>query len=132
MIILKDKNSGFLRIIGQPGDNVTYSKGRFSIQGSELFQSIFTEDELKKFSLTDFDVISEIRDRFKYPVIQNRDKYSINIFLKSDEYFAAPDDRNDITRFTIVKKDNISGRLEGLLFSGKRKAVLIKPFRMSE
>lgn len=130
--VIKNENFSFLRIIGQPGENVSYSKGRFSNQGSELFQSIFTEEELNRFSLTDFDVISETQDEFKYPVIQNREKYSMDIVLKNDEYFAAPDDRNDIAGFAAVKSDKIYGRLEGLLFSVKRKAILIRPFRMSE
>lgn len=129
--VIKNENFSFLRIIGQPGESISYNKGRFSNEGSELFQSIFTEEELKKFSLTDFDVISETQDEFKYPVIQNREKFSMDIVLKKDEYFAAPDDRNDIAGFAAVKSDKIFGRLEGLLFSMKRKTILIKPFRLS-
>jgi len=132
LIVLKDENFSFTRIIALPGEDVAYSKGRFSNQGSELFQSIFTEDELKQFSLTDFDVISEINDGLKYPVIQKKDKYSMEITLKNDEYFAAPDDRNNITGFVTVKNENIYGRMEGLLFSYKRMIILIKPFRFSE
>jgi signal peptidase I len=130
--VIKNENLSFRRIIGQPGENVSYSKGRFSNQGSELFQSIFTEEELNRFSLSDFDVISETQDEFIYPVIQNREKYRMDIVLNKDEYFAAPDDRNDIAEFAAVKSDKIYGRLEGILFSVKRKAILIKPFRLSE
>lgn len=132
MAVIKNKGLSFARIIGQPGESVSYSKGRFSNQGSELFLSIFTEDELKAFSLTDFDVISETQGFFKYPVIQNRDKYSMTVLLKNDEYFAAPDDRNDVSGFMSVKSDKIYGRMEGILFSIKRKAALIKPFRETE
>jgi len=132
MIVLRDENSSLIRIIGIPGETISYDNGRFSAGGSELFLSIFTENDLKKFSLTDFDVISETQGEFKYPVIQNRDKYKLNIVLSSEHYFAAPDDRNDLAGFAAVKNNNIYGRLEGLLFSLKRVKFLIKPFRSSE
>jgi len=132
MVILKDKNSIFLRIIGEPGEKISYSKGRFSIENSELHQSVFTDNELKKFPLTDFDVISENAGSFRYPVIQNSAEHPIDITLVNDEYFAVPDDRSRISEFTRVKKENIYGRMEGLLFSKKRVKMLIKPYQVSE
>jgi hypothetical protein len=132
MIVLKDENLSLARIIGISGESITSEKGRFSINRSELPLSIFTEDELKSFSLTDFDVISETQGEFKYPVIQNRSNYKLNIFLKEDRYFVVPDDRNDIAGYAAVRNSNIYGRLEGLLFSSKRIKFLIKPFRPSE
>ena len=131
-ILLKNDGNGILRLIGLQGEKVIYSKGRFSVQGSEIPQSVFTESELKKFSVADFDVISETEGSFKYPVIQNRDQYAQNITLKDDEYFAAPDDRNEISGFIKIKKENIYGRVEGVLFSIKRLKFLIKPFIISE
>jgi hypothetical protein len=132
MIVLKDENSSLVRIIGIPGESITCEKGRFSIDKSELPLSIFTEDELKKFSLTDYDVISETQGEFKYPVIQNKSNYKLNISLKDDRYFAVPDDRNDLAGYAVVKTGHIYGRLEGLLFSFKRTDFLIKPFRPAE
>ena len=128
MVILNDKNINIVRIIARPDESVSYRKDRFLIQGSELFQSIFTDNELKQFSLTDLDVISETGGSFRYPVIQNRDKYDMNITLKSDEYFSAPDDRNNTSGFMAVKKENVFGRIEGILFSKKKFKLLIKPF----
>ncbi len=132
MIVLKDENLSFARIIGIPGESITSEKGRFSVDRSELPLSIFTEDELNMFSLTDLDVISETQGEFKYPVIQDKSNYKLNISLKEDRYFAVPDDRNDLAGYSAVKKINIYGRLEGLLFSSKRVKLLIKPFRPSE
>ncbi len=132
MIILNDSNSGIIRIVGQPGENISYRNGRLSVQGSELHQSIFTDNELKKFFLTDFDVISESETNLRYPVKQNSEKYKTDANLKKDEYFAMPDDRNDISRFVIIKNENIYGRVEGILFSVKRIRFLIKPFLISD
>jgi hypothetical protein len=132
MAVIRNEDFRFLRIIGQSCENVSYNKGRFAVDGSELFQSVFTENELAKLSLTDFDVISEVNGNLKYPVIQNKDKYSLNIYLKKNEYFAAPDDRNEISGFKTIKKENICGRMEGIIFSLKRIRFLIKPFQLSE
>ncbi len=132
MVFINDTNYGFVRITGLPGENISYNKNRFSIQGSELFLSIFTESELKMFSLTDYDVISETNGSFKYPVIQNRDKFKLDLTLKDNEYFAAPDDRNNTSGFANIKKEKIYGRLEGILFSLKTFKILIKPFQISE
>ena len=132
MIVLKDENLSLARIIGIPGEIISSVKGRFSVDGSELPLSIFTEEELNKFSLTDYDVISETQGGYKYPVIQNKSSYKLNIFLKDDRYFAVPDDRNDLAGYAAVNSSNIYGRLEGLLFSSKRVKLLIKPFRRAE
>ncbi len=132
MTVVKNSDYSFVRIIGQPGETVTYNKSRFSVNDSELFQSIFTENEMKKFYLTDYDVISETSGMFKYPVIQNKDKHLIKVILKNDEYFAAPDDRNEVSGFVTLKTRNIYGRMEGILFSVKRIKFLIKPFQIAE
>jgi hypothetical protein len=132
MVVLKNETLSMGRVIGIPGEEVVYDKGRFSLDESELFLSIFTENELMRFSLSDFDVISETNGEFKYPVIQNRDKFKLKISLKDDTYFTAPDDRNDLAGFAAVKPGHIYGRLEGLLFSFKRTGFLIKPFRPAE
>jgi len=132
MVVLNNENFNFVRIIGHSGENVSYAKGRFLIQGSELFQSIFTENELKKFTLTNFDVISETQSYLKYPVIQNKDKFKIDTLLKDNEYFVAPDDRNQVSEFATIKNENIYGRLEGLLFSAARMNIIIRPFIISE
>lgn len=128
MLALQNEKPGLVRIIGIPGEKITYDKGRFSVEGSELFLSIFTEEELKQFSLTDFDVISETQGSFTYPVVQNRDKFKLDIVLNGDEYFSAPDDRNKTEQFSLITSEQIYGRLDGLLFSTKRVKFLIKPF----
>jgi len=132
MVILKDENLSFSRIAGLPDEKVSYSKGHFTVHGSELSHSIFTENELKKFSITDYDVISETGGGFKYPVVQNREQRDFDITLNNDEYFAVPDNRMQASGFIKVKSENIYGRMEGLLFSGKRYKFLIKPYLISE
>ena len=126
MVLLKGTESAF-RIIGLYEENIVYKKGRFSIDGSELFQSIFTEFEMKKLSLTDYDVISESDGVTKYPVIQKKDNFTYKNTLKNNEYLAAQDNR-DLSEFVIVKGEEIYARVEGILFSPKRFKFLITPF----
>jgi hypothetical protein len=132
MILLKGDESRFARIIGLYEENIVYKNGRFSIDGSELFQSIFTEFEMKKLSLTDYDVISESDGIIKYPVIQKKDNFTYKYTLKNDEYLAAPDNRDLASEFIIVKDEDIYGRVEGILFSPMRFKFLIKPFLIYE
>jgi len=128
LVALDNRACVFARIIGQPGDDISYSKGRFTINDTELVQSIFTENEIKNFSLSDFDVISETALNIKYPVLQNRDQFKTAVVLKNNEYFTAPDDRNNVNGFSTVQYETIRGRMEGILFSVKRVRFLIKPF----
>jgi signal peptidase I len=128
MVLFKGDVSRFARIIGLYGDNIVYKKGRFSIDGSELFQSIFTESEMKKLALTDYDVISESDGAIKYPVIQKKDDFIYKNTLKNNEYLAVPDNRESAEEFTVVKGEDIYGRVEGILFSLKRFKFLITPF----
>lgn len=132
MVLLKRDASLFNRIIGLSEENIAYKKGRFSINGSDLLQSIFTEPEMKKLSLTDFDVISESDGGIKYPVIQKKDNFTYKNTLKINEYFTAPDNRESESEFAIVKDEDIYGRVEGILYSPKRYKFLIKPFLLLE
>lgn len=132
MVMPRDRDIKFVRIIGQPNEEISYNKGRFSNQGTELPLSIYSEEEMKKYSMTDYDVISESQDNIKYPVIQDRHPFAMNIKLSNNEYFTAPDDRNEIAGFAIIKNINLYGRVEGLLISLKRKKILIKPFQIQE
>ena len=127
-----DNEFQFARIIALYGENISYKNGRFFIDGSDLFQSIFTESEMRKLALTNYDVISESDGAIKYPVIQKKDNFTYNNTLKSDEYLAAPDNRESAEEFTVVKGEDIRGRVEGILFSPKRFKFLIKPFLIYE
>jgi len=127
-----DHEFNFARIIGLYGENISYKKGRFYIDGSDLFQSIFTESEMRKLALTDYDVISESDATIKYPVIQKKDDFTYKNTLKNNEYLAAPDNRESAEEFTVVKGEGIRGRVEGILFSPKRFKFLIKPFLIYE
>ena len=130
-VLLKGTESHF-RIIGLYDENIIYKNGRFSIDGSDLFQSIFTELEMKKLSLTDYDVISESDGVIKYPVIQRKDNFNYKNTLKDNEYLAAPDNRESAFEFVIVKDEDIYARVEGILFSPKRFKFLITPFLVYE
>lgn len=132
MIMLNNENTSIVRIISIPGENVSYDKGRFSVDGSELILSIFNDNDLKNFSLTDYDVISESNGYYKYPVIQNRGKLKLNYNLKQNEYFTAPDDRNDTSGFQIIKPEIISGRIEGKLYSVRRSKFALNTFQIDE
>jgi hypothetical protein len=132
MVLVKGDEFRLARIIGLYGENIIYKKGRFSIDGSELFQSIFTEPEMKKLSLTDYDVISESDGFIKYPVIQKKDNFTYKNTLKKDEYLIVQDNRQLSSGFDVVKGEDIYARIDGILFSPKRFKFLIKPFLISE
>ena len=132
MVLLKGDSPGLTRIIGLYGENIIYRRGRFSIDGSDLIQSIFTEPEMRKLSLTDFDVISESDGIIKYPVIQKKDNFYYKNTLKINEYLTAEDNRESASEFLIIEGKDIYGRAEGILFSPKRFRFFIKPFLMSD
>ncbi len=132
LVMLKQSGRQMTRIIAAPGDSVKYHNGRFIINGSDTAQSIFTDDELKSLSITSYDVISESGGAFRYPVINAAGQHSLKISLGGDQYYTAPDDRGGQSLFVPVKNDDISGRVEGILFSYKRIAFAIKPFIKAE
>jgi signal peptidase I len=131
-IVLLNAGLPYARIIALPGNSVSFEKSRFAVENSELVQSVFSESELKTLSVTDYQVIAEIQDNFKYPVIQNKNHADIRLILKKDEYYAAPDDRNRIESFLTIKDDQITGRVEGILFSCTKLKFLTKTFIMAE
>jgi len=128
--VLIQKQSGFSikRIIATPGEKAEYKNSRFFVDGSELMLSIFSEKELKKMSLTSYDVISELNGFFKYSVKQSRIKSEFRENLKPEEYLTAADDRSEKDFHDLTEQNSIYGRVEGIVFSPLRKKILIKPF----
>jgi signal peptidase I len=131
-LVIRNDSPEIIRIIGVPGEKVTYNKGRFSIDNTELNLSIFNDMDLKSFSLTEYNVIAESNSRYSYPVIQNPGKLRFTILLKDNQYYAAPDDRNETESFQIIIPEKILGRAEGILFSPKRSDFLIKPLQINQ
>ena len=122
-------NSGTpLRIIAMPGSTVTYSEGRFSVEGSELARSVYTEQEILAMSITDNDVVSEYNGPYRYAVIPGRDKTRLRALTGSNEYYAAPDDRREKGKFGVLPVTSAQGRFEGVLFSVWRKKLCIYPY----
>jgi len=125
------KNDGKLiakRIISVPGEKAEYINSRFSVDGSELLLSIFSENELRRMPISSYDVVSEINGNYKYPVKQRKGKSGIKINLQQDQYLTSSDDREKENFYTLVNRENIAGRVEGSLISLSRKKILIKPF----
>lgn len=108
-----------LRVIGIPGEKISYSRGRFLSDSSELPLSIFTEEELGKFSLTDYDVVSEQNSNVLYPVKNSTPAETQEVLLTADEYYLAPDTRTSPEYFRKAAKREIRGRVEGILLSGE-------------
>jgi len=106
-----------LRVMGLPGERIAYINGRFLSDGSELPLSIFTEEELRKLSLTDYDVISEQNGKVRYAVKGTTDLKIQNLTLSDHEYYLAPDIRNIPELFLKADSGRIKGRVEGILFS---------------
>lgn len=117
-----------LRIIGLPGEDVVFSGGRFSINGSELPRSVFSESELPQYSLWDNDVIAEQNGNSKYAVVPSKYKAVLRLQPGVNEYYAAPDDRDLAESYGLLKQGETSGRIEGILFSLPRKKILIRSY----
>ncbi|HOP65188.1 MAG TPA: S26 family signal peptidase [Spirochaetota bacterium] len=119
-IVIADTGSGdeLLRIIGTPGETISYSKGRFISGGSELHLSIFSEEELSLFNLTDYDVISEQNGSVRYPARGRSAENTPSTPLISGEYFLAPDSRESSSLFIKADTTKIRGRVDGIIFSG--------------
>lgn len=109
-----------LRVIGLPGDSISYEKGRFLSDGSELPLSIFNEDELHRMSLTDYDVISELNGKRRYPVKGNSAEKKSAVETTANQYYLAPDIRSTTGSFIITDSGNINGRVEGIFLSSGR------------
>ena len=128
VLIQKQSGMSIKRIIAIPGEKAEYKNSRFLVDGSELMLSIFSEAELKKMSLTSYDVISELNGFFKYSVKQSRIKFEFRENLKPEEYLTASDDRSEKDFHDLTEQENIYGRVEGIVFSPLRKKILIEPF----
>jgi len=128
VIIKGDSGFSITRIMALPGEKAEYKNSRFIIDGSELPLSIFSEKELHRMSLTNYDIISELNGFYKYSVIQSRTKTAFRILLKDNEYLASKDNRNENPFYNVISKDSIIGRVEGILVSPSRKKLLISPF----
>lgn len=131
-LIMRNDIPDIVRIVSIPGENISYSNGRFAVDNTELILSIFNEIDLKSFSLTDYNVISESNGNYRYPVIQNKGKLRFRYDLKTGEYFTAPDNRDETAGFQLIKPENVLGRVEGILFSFKRSEFIIPPIQINE
>lgn len=106
-----------LRVIGLPGEKIAYINGRFLSDGSELPLSIFTEEDLLKLPLTDYDIVSEQNGNVRYAVKGDPGHIVPELSLSGHEYFLAPDIRNKPELFLKAESLRIKGRVEGILFS---------------
>lgn len=107
----------YLRVIGVPGDKISCEKGRILSDGSELPRSIFSEEELGKFSLSDYDVVSEQNGNVRYPVKSDVSLKMPETLLAADEYMLAPDIRTTAESFIRITSGGIRGRIEGIIYS---------------
>ena len=132
VLIDEDGSRSIKRIISVPGEKSEYRNSRFSVDGSELLLSIFSENELRRMPISSYDVVSEFNGQYKYPVRQKKGRSGIRFNLKEDEFLTASDDREKENFYTIVNHQSITGRVEGSLVSFNRKKILIKPFIKTE
>ena len=118
-IVAVETESGekLLRVIGLPGEKIAYINGRFLSDGSELPLSIFTEEDLLKLPLTDYDIVSEQNGNVRYAVKGDPGHIVPELSLSGHEYFLAPDIRNKPELFLKAESLRIKGRVEGILFS---------------
>ncbi len=107
----------YLRVIGVPGDKISCDKGRILSDGSELPRSIFSEEELGKFYLSDYDVVSEQNGNVRYPVKSDVSLKMPETLLAADEYMLAPDIRTSAVSFIRITSAGIRGRIEGIIYS---------------
>ncbi|HOV08851.1 MAG TPA: S26 family signal peptidase [Spirochaetota bacterium] len=119
------------RIIGLPGETVEYSSGRFIVNESHLHLSVFSEEDLKNFSLTDYDIYAEKNSNIYYPVIKNSNFKLNKTKCSPQEYFLAPDNRNLTHLFIKATKNKFNGKILGTIYSA-RGFVLFKNFSITE
>lgn len=132
--VLIDENGSrsIKRIISIPGEKAEYKNSRFSVDGSELLLSIFSENELRQMPISSYDIVSEVNGQYKYPVRQKKGRSGIKFNLKEDEFLTASDDREKENFYSVINHGRISGRVEGSLISPSRKKIMIKPFIEAE
>jgi len=119
------------RIIGLPGETVEYSSGRFIVNESHLHLSVFSEEDLKNFSLTDYDIYAEKNSNIYYPVIKNSNFKLNKTKCSPQEYFLAPDNRNLSNFFIKATEDKFYGKILATVYS-IRGFVLFKNFSITE
>lgn len=117
-----------VRVTGLPGESVIFSNGRFSINGSELPRSIYSETELSGKSLWDNDVVLEQNGNSSYAVVPSKKNIKLTATPGKNEYYTAPDDRNMTVNFGVLTADSIKGRIEGIFFSPARRKFLITSY----
>ncbi len=122
------------RIIGAGGDTVKQENYTFSVNEIPLGIGTFDENEMARLALGDYNkILSESYHKIKYPVKVDIEK---NIpgkaepgnLIKNGEFLIAADNRETGNFYRIIKKESITGRIEGVLFSRDFKRMLIKPY----
>ena len=117
ILMKKDGAVKIARIIALPGENVSCEKGRFIVDDYELPLTIFTENELHNLSVSDYDVISEQNGTWRYPVIKGSRDLNMKAVPDEKRYFVSPDDRRDSASMSRVSLEDITARVEGILYS---------------
>ena len=121
------------RIIGTGGDTVRQDKYTFSVNGVQLGIGSFDEQDMERLSLGDYSrVLSEIQGGARYPIraVVDRDIYGKTAperKLPDGQILVAGDNREAPGFFRVIGSRAVTGRVEGIIYSGDVKRIFARP-----
>jgi signal peptidase I len=123
------------RVIALPGDIIKGSEGMIYVNDVPLSKGIYSDTEITDMGLpVSENLFYEINESRKYPVLAETGK-SGEILKKAkphkmagNMYFSAVDNRTIQDPYKIIDKKNITGRVEGIVFSENFKRLLTEMF----
>lgn len=129
-----DKGGRIGRIIAIPGETVVKNGASFLINNEALTLGVFSPADISRYGLVNSEELYfEVRDNVRYPIrasssaVARRLRGTAWIRLKEDQLFVADDDRIDSAGEGIIRRSDIAGRVEGIVFSLRPGRIFIKP-----
>lgn len=121
----------FSRVIGLPGDRVTYDGGKISVNDSPLQVRIFTGDQARRLGIAaGEDVVAEENGGVLYPITTPGapGKKTVTCTAGTGEIILLDDRRNGPEKMITVSPGEMEGRVDGILYSPSGKHILIPPY----
>ena len=123
------------RIIAREGDLVKFNNGKFTINGITLPVGVLDNVELTRMGYDSHeDLFFEINNNYKYTILMSSSgkksqKMSARRFtIQKNSFLLSADNRREEGIVEIVTHENITGRIEGIIFSNKIKRIFLLPY----
>jgi signal peptidase I len=136
LIIFNEGSTGVpVRVIALPGDNVKGSEGMIYVNDVPLSKGIYSDAEIADMGLSlSENLFYEINESRKYPVLAETGKNGgilkkgMSHKMAGNMFFSAADNRTIQDPYKLIDKKNITGRVEGIVFSENLKRLLTEMF----